>query len=51
MFLVKMADGKIRNASLSLSEEELLAEKVKCFPCLFDKADKAYKEKDSVRNA
>ena len=46
-----MADNKCRNASLLLVEEELLSEEVRCFPCIFDKADKAYKERDTVRNA
>ena len=48
---LKMADNKCRNASLLLVEEELLSEEVRCFPCIFDKADKAYKERDTVRNA
>ena len=36
---------------LTLVQEELLSEKVKLFPCLFDKADKGHKEKDIVSNA
>ena len=37
--------------SLSLQEEEILAEKVKQFPVLYDKTVKGYKEKDIVKNA
>ena len=29
--------------------EELLSEEVRCVPCIFDKADKAYKERDTVK--
>ena len=38
-------------ASLSLQEEEILSEKVKQFPVLYDKTVKGYKEKDVVKNA
>ena len=44
-------DKKSRGASLLLHQEELLAEKVKQYPCLFDKSKKAYKERDVVKNA
>ena len=43
-----MADKQKR---LSIEEEELLAFEVKQYPCLFDKVDKGYKEKDCVANA
>ena len=36
---------------LSLKEEEMLAEKVKHFPVLYDKQVKGYKERDVVTNA
>ena len=39
------------NKVLSLQEEEVLAEEVRIYPCLFDKSNKAYKEKDAVFNA
>ena len=42
-----MADKKI----LSLQEDELLSEEVRSFPCVYDKSQKGYKEKDVVRNA
>ena len=32
-------------------QEELLSEKVKLIPCLFDKPDKGHKEEDVVANA
>ena len=38
-------------ARLCLQEEEMLAEKVKGFPVLYDKRDKDFKEKDAVQNA
>ena len=38
------------NKVLSL-QEEVLAEEVRIYPCLFDKSNKAYKEKDAVFNA
>jgi len=38
-------------AALSLQEEEMLCEKVKAFPILYDKGSKGYKEKDAVNNA
>ena len=38
-------------ASLTLQEEEILSEKVKQFPVLYDKTVKGYKEKDVVKNA
>lgn len=42
-----MADKKKK---LSIDQEEKLAFQVKRFPCLFDKTDKGYKEKDCVAN-
>ena len=36
---------------LNLKEEEMLAEKVKLFPVLYNKQEKGYKEKDVVINA
>ena len=36
---------------LCLQEEEMLAEKVKGFPVLYDKRIKGFKEKDAVQNA
>ena len=38
-------------ASLTLQEEEILSEKVKQFPVLYDKTVKGYKEKDVLKNA
>jgi len=47
-----MADNKcLSRTSLSLEQEEKLAQKVQNFPCIFDKADKGHKEKDVVINA
>ena len=43
-----MADKQTR---LSIDKEELLTFEVKKYPCLFDKANKGYKEKDCVANA
>ena len=37
--------------ALSLNEEEILAERVKLFPVLYDKSYEGYKEKDVVKNA
>ena len=37
-------------ATLSLQEEEILAEKVQGFPVLYDKRVKVFKEKDAVQN-
>ena len=37
---------RIRKPPLLLSQEESLAEKVKKYPCLFDKCQKTYKERD-----
>ena len=37
---------RIRKNTLLLSEEESLGEKVKKHPCLFDKSQKTYKERD-----
>jgi len=45
---VKMADKMIK---LSLDKEEKLAFEVKKYPCLFDKTDKGYKERDCIANA
>ena len=47
-FVLNMAD-KSRNC-ISI-EQEILAENVKNFPCIFDKANQAYKQKDVVINA
>ena len=38
-------------ATLCLQEEEMLAEKVKGSPVLYDKRVKGFKEKDAVQNA
>ena len=38
-------------AVISLQEEEMLAEKVKQYPVLYDKQCKRYNEKDAVANA
>ena len=44
-----MADNKcLARNSLSLEQGEKLAQRVKDFPCIFDKADKGHKEKDVV---
>ena len=43
-----MAD---KSRKLSSEEKEILAVQVKKYPCLFDKTDKGYKEKDCVANA
>ena len=40
-----------KQRKLSLEQEEILAFRVKEYPCLFDKTDKGYKEKDCVANA
>ena len=37
--------------SFSLQEEELLCEKIRSFPVLYDKSHKGYKEKVAVENA
>ena len=37
---------RIRKPPLLLSQEESLAEKVKKYPCLFDKSQKTNKERD-----
>ena len=37
---------RIRKPSLLLSQEESLSQKVKKYPCLFDKSQKTYKERD-----
>lgn len=42
---------KRENKKLSLEEEEKLTFHVKLFPCLFDKSEKGYKERDCVANA
>ena len=46
-----MASLKKKNVSLSLREDEILSEKVRLYPCLYDKSHKSYKEKDVVQNA
>ena len=43
--------GGRKMTSLSLQDEELLAEEVKRFPVLYDKTEKGYKEKDFVTDA
>ena len=40
-----------KQRKLSLEQEEVLASRIKEYPCLFDKTDKGYKEKDCVANA
>ena len=40
----------IKVATLSLQEEEMLAEKVEDFPVLYDEIVKGLKEKDTVQN-
>ena len=45
-----MANIREKNVSLSLNEDELLSEKVRSYPCLYDKSSKSYKEKDVVKN-
>ena len=47
---VAKREKKMAN-QLSLKEEEMLAEKVKHFPVLYDKQVKGYKERDVVTNA
>ena len=37
---------RIRKLPLLLSQEESLSEKVKKYPCMFDKSQKMYKERD-----
>ena len=36
---------------LTIEQEEILAFNVKKYPCLFDKQDRGYKEKDCKANA
>ena len=38
-------------ATLCLQEQEMLVEKVKGFPDLYDKRVKGFKQKDAVKNA
>ena len=38
-------------ATLCLQEQEILAEKVKVFPVLYDQRIKGFKEKKAVQNA
>ena len=42
---------KYRKPTLLLKQEELLAEEIKKYPCLYNKADRSYKERDVIRNA
>ena len=35
----------------NLKEEERLAEEIRKFPCLYDKSNEGYKEKDREKNA
>ena len=44
-----MADKTVKK--LTLGQEEILAYEVKFYPCLFDKAEKGYKERDYTANA
>ena len=37
-----------KRTSLTLGEDELLAEKVRSYPCIYDKTCKERKEKDRV---
>ena len=46
-----MSNIRKTNVSLSLNEDELLSEKVRSYPCLYDKSSKSYKEKDVIKNA
>lgn len=34
-----------------IQEDEILAEEVRKYPCLYDKSDSGYKERDRVKNA
>ena len=40
-----------RTNKVDLKEDEDLAEAVKKYPCIYDKADQGYREKDRVANA
>ena len=40
-----------RNMALTIKQEEILAEKVKEFPILYDKTAKGFKERGAVNNA
>ena len=40
-----------KGTSLTLGEDELLAERVASYPCLYEKICKEHKEKDAVENA
>ena len=42
-----MSDEK----SMSIQEEEILMEQLKIYPCLYDKSEKSYKERNVNRNA
>lgn len=42
---------KMAARKLSFAEEEILCEKVKSFPILYDKSHKGYKERDAISNA
>ena len=42
---------KPRKPTLLLKQEELLAEEIKKYPCLYKKAYRSYKERDVIRNA
>ena len=35
----------------NLNQDELLSTEIQKFPCLYDKSDKGFKEKDRVANA
>ena len=35
----------------NIQEDEILAEEVRKYPCLYDKSDRGYKERDRVKNA
>ena len=44
-----MANIRKKNGSLSLNEDELLSEKVRSYPCLYDRSSKSHKEKDVIK--
>ena len=47
-----MSGKQIKRSSWSsIGNDELLSESVRFFPCLYDKSDKGYKERDVVENA
>lgn len=42
---------KKKSTRLTIEEEEKLAHHVKMYPCLFDKTDKGFKERDCTANS